>query len=332
MSAPLRVAVVGVGSMGANHARVLANRDDVDLVGVCDARLDAAQRVARRHRVAAYDSMATLLSDARPEAVCIAVPTSLHFPVSQAAIDAGVHVLLEKPIATTVDEGRQIIELARRRGVKLLIGHIERYNPAVQELRNKVRAGLLGEIYRIEVDRQGPFPKRIFDIGVSLDLAVHDLDIIGSLVDQRPTRVYCHTQQLLHQNHEDAMLGLLEYPSGIVAMLNINWTTPVKRRQLRVYGRKGMLSVDYLTQDLHLVENPAQQGEDTGWGPLGIEEGNMVRFHLAKQEPLAREIDFFIQSIRGNVDLSESQQNSLDALALTHRLLESADRRTPLDA
>lgn len=331
MSERLKVAVIGIGSMGANHARVYANRDDVELVGVCDSKPEAVARISHRHRVPGFSSIEELLEKAKPDAVTVAVPTSLHRSVAETVLKAGVHLLLEKPIATTVEEGREIVELAREHGVQLMIGHIERYNPAVQELRRRLQAGDLGEVYRVEVDRVGPFPARIFDVGVTLDLAVHDLDIISSLLGAQPTRLYCQSQQLLHQNHEDAMIGLLDYPGGILAVLNINWTTPVKRRQLRVYGRKGMFSVDYLTQDLYLYENPAQRDSEMGWGPLGIAEGNTVKFHLPKQEPLAREVDFFLDAIRKGSDLSETVESSLAALKLSQMLVQSAQARVSLD-
>jgi UDP-N-acetylglucosamine 3-dehydrogenase len=331
MSERLKVAVIGIGSMGANHARVYANRDDVDLVGVCDSKPEAVARLSHRHRVPGFSSIEELLEKAKPDAVTVAVPTSLHRSVAETVLKAGVHLLLEKPIATTVDEGREIVALAREHGVQLMIGHIERYNPAVQELRSRLQAGELGEVYRVEVDRVGPFPARIFDVGVTLDLAVHDLDIISSLLGAQPTRLYCQSQQLLHQNHEDAMIGLLDYPGGVLAVLNINWTSPVKRRQLRVYGRKGMFSVDYLTQDLYLYENPAQRDTEMGWGPLGIAEGNTVKFHLPKQEPLAREVDFFLDAIRKKSNLNETVESSLAALKLSQMLVQSAQMRTSLD-
>lgn len=331
MSQRLKVGVIGIGSMGANHARVFANRDDVELVGVCDARPEVIARISHRHRVPGYGDIREFIDKARPDAVTVAVPTSLHRAVAETVLRAGIHLLLEKPIATTVAEGREIVALARDNRVKLMIGHIERYNPAVQELRRRLQAGELGEVYRVEVDRIGPFPARIFDVGVTLDLAVHDLDIIGNLLGKQPVRLYCQSQQLLHQNHEDAMIGLLDYPDGILAVLNINWTTPVKRRQLRVYGRKGMFSVDYLTQDLFLHENPAQRDSEVGWGPLGIAEGNAIKFHLPKQEPLVREIDFFLDAIRKDADLSETVDSSLAALDLAQLLVRSAKSRTGID-
>lgn len=331
MTSKLKVAVIGIGSMGANHARVYANRDDVELVGVCDSRQEMVARVSHRHRVPGFDNIEKMLAEARPDAVTVAVPTSMHRAVAETVLRSGCHLLLEKPIAVTVEDGREIAKLAQEQGRKLLIGHIERYNPAVQELRRRLGNGEIGEVYRVEVDRMGPFPARIFDVGVTLDLAVHDLDIISSLLGSQPTKLFCESQQLLHQNHEDAMIGLLNYPGGILAVLNINWTTPVKRRQLRVYGRKGMFSVDYLTQDLCLYENPAQRDSEMGWGPLGIAEGNTVKFHLAKQEPLAREVDYFLDAIRKDIDLSESVESSLSALKLSQMLVQSAQEKRSLE-
>jgi len=258
--------------------------------------------------------------------VSAAIPTGQHLAVARLVIDSGAHLLLEKPIAQSVEEGREIIAAAQRRGITLLVGHIERYNPAVRELRERLQAGQLGQVYRIEVERVGPFPTRIFDVGVILDLAVHDLDVINSLLGNQPTRLYCQTQQLLHQSHEDVMIGLIDYPDQVLAVLNINWTSPVKRRQLRVYGQKGMFSVNYITQDLYLYENPSPQEQEWG-GPLGIEEGNMIKFHLARQEPLVREIDYFLHAVRTGVDLQEANLSGLQALHLSQLLVQSARTR-----
>ena len=330
MSSRFKVGVIGLGSMGANHARVYASRDDVDLVALCDADSKVAAYVGHKHRTAHFSDVQVMLERSGVDAVSVAVPTSQHREVARQVIAAGVHVLLEKPIAANVEEGRDIIALARAKGVKLLIGHIERYNPAVRELSARLGQGQLGQMYRIEVDRVGPFPTRIFDVGVILDLAAHDLDIIGSLVGDRPTRLYCQTQQLLHQTHEDVMVGLLNYPGGILAVLNINWTSPVKRRQLRVYGQRGMFSVNYITQDLFLYENPSPQEQEWG-GPLGIEEGNMIKFHLARQEPLVKEIDFFLNAIRTDADLSETMTSGLNALRLSQLLVDSAHLEKSID-
>lgn len=327
MAELMKVAVIGVGSMGANHVRVFGNLDGVDLVGVCDANEANLAKVARRHRINAYSDVSTLLNEAKPDAVAIAVPTTLHKSVASMAIEAGAHVLLEKPIAPTIEEGREIVALAKKYNVQLMIGHIERYNPAIQLLQQKLQEDVIGELYRVEVDRAGPFPARIFDVGVTLDLAVHDLDIISSLLNARPTNVYGHSQQLLHQNHEDAILGLIDYPGDILAILNINWTTPVKKREIRVYGRKGMMSVDYLTQELRLFENPAQSSVENGWGPLGITEGNTIKFNLFKQEPLAREVSFFINAVREGKDLTASVEDSLSALRISQLLVESSQSR-----
>jgi predicted dehydrogenase len=131
---------------------------------------------------------------------------------------------------------------------------------------------------------------------------------------------------LLHQSHEDVMIGLIDYPDQVLAVLNINWTSPVKRRQLRVYGQKGMFSVNYITQDLYLYENPSPQEQEWG-GPLGIEEGNMIKFHLARQEPLVREIDYFLHAVRTGVDLQEANLSGLQALHLSQLLVQSARTR-----
>jgi UDP-N-acetylglucosamine 3-dehydrogenase len=288
----IRTAVIGVGSMGKNHARVYTELPDVQLVGVADADGEIAGAVGKRLGVKAYQDYQEMLAAEHPEAVSIAVPTALHMEVAMAAMQAGADILIEKPIAATVDEAKFLIEQASVSGRKLMVGHIARFNPAIQVLKQKLEAGALGRIFQIICRRVGPFPARIRDVGVVVDLAPHDLDIMRYLTGLEPLRVYAETEQRIHTNMRISCLGLLRFPDGVTGTLEINWLTPTKVREVLVLGERGLFRVDDLTQDLYFYEN--EQANGTLWPALqtlkGVSEGSMIRFALQRYEPLKAEL------------------------------------------
>ena len=236
----LKTAVIGVGSMGKNHARVYSELAEVDLVGVSDANLAIAQSIGTTFGVKAYSDYKELLEKEKPQVVSVAVPTAMHEQVVTDALHAGANVLVEKPIAATIEEGQRLIALAKKLNLKLMVGHIVRFNPAIQELKKRLDAGELGRIYQVFCRRAGPFPARIRDVGVVIDLAPHDVDIIRFLTGMDPIRLYAETEQRIHTDHEDLLLGMLRFPDGITAAVEINWLTPTKIREVLVLGERGM--------------------------------------------------------------------------------------------
>jgi predicted dehydrogenase len=325
MASPVKVAVVGVGSMGRNHARVYWEMPEAELVGVVDGNEAAAQQLAKRYGTRAYSSFRQMFAAEKPDAITIAVPTAHHLNVALEAISEGVNVLVEKPIAFTVEEGQQIIDAAGHAGVKLMIGHIERFNPAVQTLKQHLSNGELGRVFEIDARRQGPFPARIADVGVVIDLAVHDLDIMRFVTGYEVTRVYAETERRIHSQHEDLLTGLVRLSDGTVGTLTINWLTPTKIRELYVTGELGMFRVDYLTQDLYFYENASAQGPD--WETLrvlrGVGEGRMVRHLVAKKEPLRAEQESFLAAVRGEREVPVSGADGLRALQLAQAIVSS---------
>ena len=272
---PLRAAVIGVGAMGRNHCRVYHDLPDVELVAVADADPATAERVGRSFGVAVFTDPVALLETARPDLVSIAAPTMEHLPVALATIAHGVHLLVEKPLAFTVAEGRQIIAAAHAAGVTLAVGHVERYNPALTELKARLTAGALGRVFQMHAQRLGPFPARVRDVGVVVDLATHDVDIMRYLSGAEVTRVYAETARRIHTEHEDLLSGLLRFSDGTIGVLDINWLTPTKIRQLTVTGEQGMFQVNYLTQDLYFYENDYAVAAGTTSAALtGVSEGD----------------------------------------------------------
>jgi UDP-N-acetylglucosamine 3-dehydrogenase len=321
----LKAAVIGVGSMGINHARVYTELTDVRLVAVVDSNLDAARVVAERIGTHYYSNSKEMLERETPNIVSIAVPTALHHDMAITAMESGTHVLVEKPIAGTLEEAHHIINRADDLNRKLMIGHIVRFNPAIQTLKQKIDQGELGRIFQIACRRVGPFPSRIRDVGVVVDLAPHDLDLMRYITRRNPIRLYAETEKRIHTDHEDLLLGLLRFPDGVTGILEINWLTPTKVREVLVLGERGMFRVDDLTQDLYFYENA--QVVSMNWHALqslkGVSEGSMTRFAIPRYEPLKAEIQAFIKSVQNDEPVPVSGEDGLAALSLALNLVES---------
>ena len=321
----MRVAVIGVGSMGFNHLRVYSELDGVQVVGISDVSPERLETLKARFQVPTYSDYRKLIEEQKPDAVSITVPTSEHEQVATFALRAGGHVLVEKPIASTVEEGQRLIDLAQEVDRKLMVGHIIRFNPAMQALKARLEAGELGKIFQIFCRRAGPFPARIRDVGVVVDLAPHDVDIMRFLTGLDPLRVFAETEQRIHTDHEDMLFGLLRFPHGITAALEINWLTPTKIRETLVLGEKGMFRVDDLLQDLYFYENSQATGEL--WAGIktirGVSEGKMIRYDLKRQEPLKAEIQAFLDAVRNDTEVPVTGEDGLKALDLSLKLVES---------
>jgi predicted dehydrogenase len=321
----IRVAVIGVGMMGRNHARIYAELPDVQLVGIADADVGAAEGIVQRYGGTAYTDYRRMLEEQRPDAVTIAVPTEDHYDVAIQAIEHGCHLLIEKPIAFSIEQGEQMIAAASAAGVCLMVGHIERFNPAVGALKEMLAQGQLGRIFHVDAHRQSPFPARVRDVGVVIDLAVHDLDVMRYIGSSEIVRVFAETERRIHSTNEDLLSGVLRMQDGAVGTLQVNWLTPTKVRELYVTGEKGMFRVDYLTQDLYFFENATASGHT--WEALrmlrGVSEGQMTRYVVAKREPLRVELEAFLAAVRGEADVPVSGEDGLKVLKLAQAIVTS---------
>lgn len=320
----IRAGVVGVGAIGRHHARVYNELDGVELVAIADPIPERVQAIASRFKVAAYPDHVALFEHERLDLVSVAVPTALHYAVAGAALARGINVLLEKPIAASQAEAEQIIEQARSADLILSIGHVERFNPAVIELKKRLGSGELGQVFQMHSRRLSPFPQYVRDVGVVMDLATHELDILCHLLEREPETIFARTSRWLHPQYEDAVFALLNFPGGLVAMLEANWLTPSKLRELRVTGQNGMFLVDYLSQDLYFYENSYRPSQ---WDTLalfrGMEEGNVVKVRLAKVEPLRAELASFVDAVREHHAPGVSGEDGLKALRLAELLISS---------
>jgi len=333
MSALLKAAVIGVGAMGRNHARVYDEMSQTSLVGVADAQWDTVTSIAQKHDVRAYADYRDLLERERPDIVTVAVPTRDHRAVAEAAMRAGTHVLVEKPIAATLAEGQAMIDLARSLGRQLMVGHIVRFSPAIRALKEHLEAGELGRTFQIVCRRVGPFPARVRDVGVVVDLASHDLDVMRFITGAEPQRLYAETEQQIHTDHEDLLAALLRFDNGIAGMLEINWLTPEKIREVAVLGEHGMFRANDLTQDLYFYENADAEG--LVWGHLsmlkGVSEGRMVRYPIRRYEPLRAELEAFADAVLGANPVPVSGEDGLAALRLALALVESGRTHRPIE-
>jgi UDP-N-acetylglucosamine 3-dehydrogenase len=319
--------------MGRNHARLYHELQDIELVGLAEVDAARAQRLAHLYGTRAYVDYRQLLEHERPEAVSVAVPTQAHHAVVTDALAAGAHVLVEKPIAATLAEADQLVAMANDRQRVLMVGHVERFNPAVIELKRRLDLGQLGRIFQIHARRLGPFPPRVRDVGVVVDLATHDLDVMRWLSGSEALRLYAEVKREVHTSREDLLSAIVRFQNDTLGVLEINWLTPTKVRELCLTGERGMFRVDYLTQDLYFYEN-AEAGGAT-WNPLsvlrGVSEGAMIRFAVQRVEPLRAELEAFIAAVSGCPDHVVSGRDGRAALRLALQLIEAAETHHSLD-
>jgi predicted dehydrogenase len=321
---PVRVGLAGLGSMGRNHLRVLAAQPGATLVAVADPVPAALEAATAQTGAEGFAQPQTMIAECELDAIVIASPTTTHVPLALAAIERGIAVLVEKPLAASVDGALRVASAAAAAGVPVQVGHVERFNPAVLELGRLIRAGWLSAVYSITSRRAGPFPARIRDVGVTVDLATHDADIASWIAGERPTRVYGEIAQRIHATNEDLLFGVLHFPSGATGMLDVNWLTPAKRRQLVVVGEEGMFELDYLTQRLSFTRatdttNPRLIG---GYAP--VFEGEVIDLPVASAEPLASEIESFLDVVRTGGRPAVTVEDGLWAVAIATSLLAAA--------
>lgn len=328
----VKVAVVGAGSMGMNHLRVLADFDEerVQLVGVAESYEPALKIATSRFHVAGYTDYRLLIEETHPDLVAVVVPTHLHSEVALNVLDRGIHVLIEKPITRTIDEALALLRLARIRGVKIAVGHVERFNPAIVELKRQLHHNVLGQMFHLHARRIGPFPPRIRDVGVTLDLASHDIDIMRYLTNSEIEDVYAQTQRRLHNSREDLLLGFVRFTNDVLGVLDVNWLTPTKIRELTVTGEKGMFLVNYLTQEVYFYENDYST---TNWDTLrsltGVSEGTMTRLKVQKAEPLRLEYEDIIRAMVDDLLPTVSGEDGLAVLKVVEQLVPSMQRVEP---
>jgi len=325
----LRTAVIGVGHLGKEHARILAGLPEVELVGVADVNAEQAQSVARRLGCRAYVNYRPLLQLA--EAAVIAVPTTYHYAVASDFLHCGIPLLVEKPLATTLDEAEKLVELAQRHQVLLQVGHIERFNPALEELeRYHVQPKF------VECLRQGPFTGRSTNIGVVLDLMIHDLDVLLSLV-QAPVRSVEALGVSVFGGHEDVANVRLTFTTGCVANLTASRASMAPQRKMHIWAPEGYAAIDFAKRQLTVIQ-PSPQVRKHGLELRKLDPASRAMFkdelfgrHLqvhhqecnSSRDQLTTELQHFVSCVQNGHRPRVTGEAGRDALALASRILQS---------
>lgn len=316
----LRAGLVGLGAMGRNHARVLSGLAEVDLVGI----VDPAPGARGPSGVPVVPSLDALL-DLGVDYVVVACPTAEHETVGLALADAGVAALIEKPLAHSADAAARVVEAFEAKGLVAGVGHIERYNPALQSLRARLEAGELGEIYQVVTRRQGPFPARIADVGVVKDLATHDIDLTGWVTQQDYRSVAAHTSRRSGREHEDMVVVVAELEGQTMANHIVNWLSPLKERCTIVTGDLGCFVADTLTADLTFYANGAVASEwEISRTFRGVSEGDMTRYAIPRREPLLMEHEAFRDAVLGRSADIVTLREGLRTVEISEAVLHSA--------
>jgi len=309
MSAALRIAVVGVGHLGQHHARLLASMDGVQLVGIVDTKPGRAGEIASKLGVPSFTHLGELPLDGL-DAVTIAVPTVSHLDVALRLIDAGVSVLVEKPLSSSLDDADKMIESAARRGVVLAAGHTERFNPAVV-----AALPLVSNPRFIEVHRLGTFPERSLDIDVIFDLMIHDLDLLLTSVKSEVVSIEAIGVNVLTPKTDIANVRL-RFESGCIANVTASRISRDKIRKVRFFQPASYLSIDYAAQEAEIYRLVAHNGRPQ------IEGGKL---DIKRDEPLRAELADFVGAVRDRREPGVSGRAGRDALALATKVAETME-------
>ncbi len=318
---PIRMGLIGLGSMGRHHARVIRQTEGVELVAVADPAGDV-------HGVAGdlevLPGVEALIA-AGIDAAMVAVPTVYHEQVGLALAAAGVHTMIEKPIAHTVEAGRRVAAAFEEAGLVGAVGYVERCNPAILELRRRLAAGELGQVYQIQTRRQGPFPARISDVGVVKDLATHDVDLAAFIAASPYRQVAAQVTHRSGREHEDMVLATGVLESGVIVNHVVNWLSPMKERTTVVTGERGAYVADTMSGDLVFYANGTVP---TTWDRVahfrGVTEGDVVRYALPKREPLAVEQERFRDAVQGNGADIVTMAEGVHTLTVIEAILQAA--------
>ena len=323
MKKRINVAVIGVGNMGKHHTRVYSELEEANLVAISEVNEREGKRIAEEYNCHFYKDYKDMLEKEKIDAVSIASPTSLHKNIALHCIVSGKHILIEKPIASSWEDGETIVQEAKKQNVILTVGHVERFNPAVQRLKEMICKGRFGKIISIDAKRVGIFPPQIKDADVIIDLAVHDIDVCNFLLGKRPHRVYAKAGKALHSERSDFTSILLEY-NDINVLIQANWITPVKIRELTITGTKGYAELDYITQKLKVYESVYEKKFDS-FGDFVIKFGEpgIKDIRVKTVEPLKAELEHFVSCVRDEGSPLVSGGEALWALKIALTAIDS---------
>ena len=301
----MKVGVIGLGWMGRVHLRIYSELRGVQVAGVVDTNSEVLKEVEGQYGVPVFTELDALL-DLKPDAVSVCVPTFMHHAAARAVIERGIPLLIEKPLARSATEGRELVELARAEDVPLMVGHVERFNPAVQRIRQLLTDN---GVISIQIERVGPYPPRIQDVGVIRDLASHDIDLIRHISGSEYRNIYAVTSSNIGE-HEDTVLISAEMENGVLANINCNWITPYKSRKIHVATKTRYIEGDFITQQVK--EYSKFETYQSSY--------NVREWPLQFREPVREELTAFLDALRQDNPMPISGEDGLAVLETIERV------------
>lgn len=316
---PIRVGVIGVGNMGQHHSRVLSRLKDVELVGVSDVNVERGLDTAGKYRVRFFEDYLDMLNHV--DAVCVAVPTRLHHSVGMACLQAGIHVLIEKPIAASIAEAESLVNVAAASNCILQVGHIERFNPAFQELHKVLKTE---ELLALEARRMSPYSQRANDVSVVLDLMIHDIDLLLELAGSSVVTLTASGSRALNSGYLDYVTATLGFANGIVATLTSSKVTHRKIRTITAHCKQSLTEADFLNNEI-LIHRQTTANTSTDYGQvLYRQDGLIEKVYTSNIEPLHAELEHFVNCVRGGEQPSVGGEQALKALRLASLIEQMA--------
>ena len=306
------VAVIGCGNMGQIHVRAYEALEEASLVAVCDPNIDHVQSAMKNDKLRHYSTVADMLEHEALDAVSICVPTSQHFDVATQCMDKNISVLVEKPIAKSMDEATALVAYAKQKNVTLTVGHIERFNPAILKAKAFIDNGHLGTIHAIHCKRYGPFPKQIKDADVMLDVAVHDIDIAQFLVNSTLVKTTTFTHHIHCDDRADYGHLMLKFEPNLMVNIHVSWAFPFKKREVEIIGDKGIAIIDCIKQSLSYY--PVNVDKGTDYVALPVVDETVIE--VVKKDPIIEECRSFLNAVKHNSPPFVCPEQATEALSL----------------
>lgn len=318
--------------MGKNHVRIYSELKDSELVAIADINSQRAKEIGEMFNVNYYSSHLQLLQDEEVDAISVSTPTSTHYDICKDILNSRKHVLVEKPIASNREQAKKMIDLSKKNGILLMVGHIERFNPAVLKLKELLMEDFIGKIISLSARRVGyykPEQRTIFDVVV--DFSIHDIDVMRFLVEREIKSVYSKTKSILSQ-FEDYVSAILEFDNGISGIIESNLFTPTKIRTMQLTGTKGYAELDFINQDIMIYGNIEKEGQAASENQIFKYSNTIIsRPFVAKNEPLKLELEHFLDCIISNKTPLTDGSEGLKNLEVAEMIMLSSKKNMPVN-